>query len=152
LPDSPAPDGLGINAATAKVVMEEVDDRKLLREVVAAVPPLPEREHGIEGGKAGPGRGKKTGPARLGHRTKDPCLATRGGGLGGSTTVGGRVRAGSFAAIAAAAGEAVSLMRSLIGRGLGQVIGHRLPPSAAKPYFFSLLFGQGGQGGGQGGV
>ena len=77
MPDSPAPDGLGINAATAKVVMEEVDDRKLLREVVAAVPPLPEREHGIEGGKAGPGRGKKTGPARLGHRTKDPCLATR---------------------------------------------------------------------------
>ncbi len=41
-------------------IMVEENPQRLLSDVIAAVPPLPVREVGVPGGKAGPGRKKKT--------------------------------------------------------------------------------------------
>lgn len=41
--------------------MEERDERKLISDFIAPIEPMPLRERGVDSGKAGPGRGRKTG-------------------------------------------------------------------------------------------
>jgi len=92
----PEPNGLGMPPASAKLVIEELDDSRLLGDV------LGEREIGVKGGKAGPGRGKKT-----------PCSASRFPSYGtaeywlarldrdGHKALAAKVRAGEMSANAA---------------------------------------------------
>lgn len=53
------PFGLGMRVDVVEAIIAEQDETRLLSDVIKDVPPLPKQEYGI--GKAGPGRGKKTG-------------------------------------------------------------------------------------------
>jgi hypothetical protein len=92
----PEPDGLGMAPASAKLVIEELDDSRLLGDVLAP------REIGVVGGKAGPGRGHKTDSdtIRFIGRGRTYILARLD--RDGFTQLSAKIRAGKLSANAAA--------------------------------------------------
>jgi len=92
----PEPNGLGMPAESVKAVLEEINDKALLGDV------LGNREIGIEGGKPGPGRGHKTGSdtTRFSDRGAAYILARLE--RDGYTELAAKVRAHEMSAQAAA--------------------------------------------------
>lgn len=91
------PYGLGMKPEVARAIMTEQDDSRLLRDV------LGQREIGIEGGKAGPGRGKKTtdSVSRFSHGNSRAYILARLD-RDGHASLAAKVRAGTMSANAAA--------------------------------------------------